>query len=731
MSPYHVNQSVTAVVEQVYPFGVFLRLDDGTRAYIRRRELDLNADVDPMFCVQPGQTIATVIIGINDSDKGLELSRRLTMADPWASFLRQYHLGDVVRGTVRTLTARGVFVRIQAGIDGFIPLSELATWPINKPDDLLWIGDQVETVITRCLPARKKIDLSIRARLEQQTRALDLFDQLAQPGPQLENHLAPTLDIEDRDELFESMTREQVGRVLVVNDHDEVRSSLTKWLQDRGYIVGQAASLPEATERLIEQNPRAVLIDLHLLEYDALDLIRHIQRSDHHPPIGLMSDPNSLGERASDIEAAGVAEVFAKPLDVNEIDRFLQRIGRGERLSAWQARSTPIVVQAPIVRDMFALDQTADSMPCRLSVILTNLLSATHAQSAVIFAVDAVSGAISILAQAGDVRLNLAELYGVRDSPVGDVIRTGQAFFENHATEQARAKFSNLLDVLAFQSCLGVPIETQGEIRHAAFFFHPAPDVFNAFRLRDAQAGSFLLAAVLETAALQERAQSLNPMLLSGQLSAGFAHEVFNKITGLEIYVRNLMSAQDRQQDTQPISFEIMNVVLDLKNVVSDFQSLARVNESQATFDVNAIVQRAERLQRPVARKERVKISLKLAPDLPFVMGNNLSLQQVFLNLMLNATQHMALKPDGLRHLEINTRLSRDNPHTIQVRFTDSGPGIHRQLWDRIFTAGFSTRSGSGLGLFIARSFCRLWADTFELRIVLSHWERLFWLSCR
>ena len=696
MSPYHVNQSVTAVVEQVYPFGVFLRLDDGTRAYIRRRELDLNADVDPMFCVQPGQTIATVIIGINDSDKGLELSRRLTMADPWADFLRQYHLGDVVRGTVRTLTARGVFVRIQAGIDGFIPLSELATWPINKPDDLLSIGDQVETVITRCLPARKKMDLSIRARLEQQTRALDLFDQLAQPGPQLENHLAPTLNIKDRDELFESMIREQVGRVFVVNDHDEVRSSLTKWLQDRGYSVGQAASLPEATERLIEQNPRAVLIDLHLREYDALDLIRHIQRSDHHPPIGLMSDPNSLGERASDIEAAGVAEVFAKPLRCEQNDRFLQRIGRGERLSAWQARSIPIVVQAPIVRDMFALDQTADSMPCRLSVILTNLLSATHAQSAVIFAVDAVSGTVSILAQAGDVRFNLAELYGVRDSPVGDVIRTGQAFFENHATEQARAKFSNLLDVLAFQSCLGVPIETQGEIHHAAFFFHPAPDVFNAFRLRDAQAGSFLLAAVLETAALQERAQSLNPMLLSGQLSAGFAHEVFNKITGLEIYVRNLMSAQDRQQDTQPIAFEIMNVVLDLKNVVSDFQSLARVNESQATFDVNAIVQRAERLQRPVARKERVKISLKLAPDLPFVMGNNLSLQQVFLNLMLNATQHMALKPDGLRHLEINTRLSRDNPHTIQVRFTDSGPGIHRQLWDRIFTAGFSTRSGSG-----------------------------------
>jgi len=88
------------------------------------------------------------------------------------------------------------------------------------------------------------------------------------------------------------------------------------------------------------------------------------------------------------------------------------------------------------------------------------------------------------------------------------------------------------------------------------------------------------------------------------------------------------------------------------------------------------------------------------------VIGSNIGLQQVFLNLMLNAVQQMERQPDGRRALEIATvHEAGDGTRLVKVRFSDSGPGIHRQLWDKIFALGFTTRpGGSGLGLYIAKS---------------------------
>jgi signal transduction histidine kinase len=86
-----------------------------------------------------------------------------------------------------------------------------------------------------------------------------------------------------------------------------------------------------------------------------------------------------------------------------------------------------------------------------------------------------------------------------------------------------------------------------------------------------------------------------------------------------------------------------------------------------------------------------------------------MAIQQAFLNLMLNAVQQMALKAEkwkwnGQRILEISTNFEPERG-MVQIRFSDTGPGIHYGHWEKIFTPGFSTRGGSGLGLFIARNF--------------------------
>jgi len=227
------------------------------------------------------------------------------------------------------------------------------------------------------------------------------------------------------------------------------------------------------------------------------------------------------------------------------------------------------------------------------------------------------------------------------------------------------------------------------------------------------------LAVALESQVLEERIQAISPFLVSGQLAAGFGHDVFNKMSGLELQVRNLRANLGTLAGTghpSALSFDpavqdaeqVLETTLDLKRTVEAFQELVRA-ESQVCLDVNLVVTRSVSLLQSTARRAKVHIKTALSPDLPPMVGNPIRLQQAFLNVILNAIQQTELKrkrwPKGEDRLLVTTGLEFGSDLPLQVRFTDTGPGIHCQLWDRVFALGFSTREGgSGLGLFIARS---------------------------
>jgi signal transduction histidine kinase len=121
---------------------------------------------------------------------------------------------------------------------------------------------------------------------------------------------------------------------------------------------------------------------------------------------------------------------------------------------------------------------------------------------------------------------------------------------------------------------------------------------------------------------------------------------------------------------------------------------------------LNELVQKVVYLLKPVMHKEKVKLELQLAPNLPNPAGNMVRLEQAFLNIMLNAVQQMALKPSSRKTLSVTTTYqAQQETYPIELHFSDTGPGIHRRLWDKIFELGFTTRpGGTGQGLYIARS---------------------------
>lgn len=311
MCKYQLHQQVEAIVESVQPYGVFVRLNDGTPAYVRRRELDLDRDADPARVVCKGDKITAKVIALGETGKRIELSRRATLPNPWHEFARRVREGDVVRGTVRALHPKGVFVRVEAGIDGFVPLDELATWQVSKLDELLWLNDEVEAIVTHLDAHKEHLTLSIKARLEQRAQATRVvLERVTEPK-------AESVLLAPEDELppLTEEERERVGSVIVVDDDDGLRDSLVEWLQQRGYRTSAARTREEVETQIQSAKRGVLLVDIHLSDDDGLELIRGLRAN------GLlmcvMSSPEWLVERTEEIRAAQVFQIFEKPLDKN------------------------------------------------------------------------------------------------------------------------------------------------------------------------------------------------------------------------------------------------------------------------------------------------------------------------------------------------------------------------------------------------------------------------------
>jgi predicted RNA-binding protein with RPS1 domain/CheY-like chemotaxis protein len=318
---YSIGQSVSGRVDRVFPFGVFVRLAGDTRAYIRRRELSLEGDVDPRELFIEGQEIEAVVLQLPAPGRSMELSRRALLHDPWKEFAEKFRKGDVVIATVRDLTPDGVFARIAAGVDGFIPLEELAPWKVERPEDVVWVGDRLEAEIIQIDQTRREVRLSIRRRLERLSRVEAIMERLRQRTETQAAAGVPHEDQEQTPEPTEDWTEEIEGSgpVLVMDDRDDVREPLVKWLTLQGCPAQGAKTVSEGLNLCEKQRYRLILADLELETENGLSLIRTLRNRGDATAVAVMSSPEWIEEHFGEIQALGVTAVFPKSLFKNRI----------------------------------------------------------------------------------------------------------------------------------------------------------------------------------------------------------------------------------------------------------------------------------------------------------------------------------------------------------------------------------------------------------------------------
>jgi signal transduction histidine kinase len=212
-----------------------------------------------------------------------------------------------------------------------------------------------------------------------------------------------------------------------------------------------------------------------------------------------------------------------------------------------------------------------------------------------------------------------------------------------------------------------------------------------------------------EIDAHEQRTQLTHAMRVAtmGELNASIAHELSQPLAAIRSNADTGRALLDSGSaaDFRELR-EILAAIQDdnerANDIVQQLRALLRKGPQMQLLDIAAATDTAIRLVKGVARRDSVRIVSELT-NVPAVNGDPKQIQQLLLNLMMNAIHAMSQVPRERRRLEVATRARQDG--YIEVRITDTGPGIPPERLERIFEPFFSTRSdGLGLGLVISRS---------------------------
>jgi PAS domain S-box-containing protein len=219
---------------------------------------------------------------------------------------------------------------------------------------------------------------------------------------------------------------------------------------------------------------------------------------------------------------------------------------------------------------------------------------------------------------------------------------------------------------------------------------------------------------------MQSDLAHMNRLSMMGELAASLAHEITQPIASARNNARAALNFLDRQPPELGEVLEALGCVVGDADRAGDIVDRMRDHIKKAPprkhrFDLNEAINEVIVLARSAIAKNGISVQTRLTEGLAPVEGDRVQLQQVVLNLILNAAEAMSAVDERARELLISTEQSRTNGVLVAVR--DSGPGIDPEDIERVFDAFYTTKSsGVGMGLSICRSIIdahggRLWAD--------------------
>jgi len=232
-----------------------------------------------------------------------------------------------------------------------------------------------------------------------------------------------------------------------------------------------------------------------------------------------------------------------------------------------------------------------------------------------------------------------------------------------------------------------------------------------ALKRRDEQLKEFATQRIMES----ER------LALVGQLSANIAHELNNPLQGILTFSHLLLEDEDCKDSTTTFSLKkIVGQANRCRDIIRGLLDFARQRKPDKTYcNVHEVLHECVSLVEHQALFHNIEVVKHFQEDLPMAIIDAAQVERVFINMIVNAAEAM----EGSGHLNISTRHSirRDS---IEIAFSDTGPGISEENLKKIFDPFFTTKDvghGTGLGLAISYGIVKSHKGTITVESELGN----------
>jgi len=236
---YPTGTIITGTVRSVTNFGAFVEIEEGIDGMIHISDLSWTRKYShPGEALQKGQEIKCLVLDVDEEKRRVALGIKQMVEDPWARAIPEKYIpGHIIKGTVTKLTNFGAFVELEPDLEGLLHISELADHKIEKPQDIVKEGEEVEVKILKVEMESRKIGLSLRRAqwaAEEQKAEVSKSKQAKPAGP--ETVLSDT----DADQL--TKPKEKAGAT------EEDKAEAAKVSEQEGTVVEIEADSTEQAE---------------------------------------------------------------------------------------------------------------------------------------------------------------------------------------------------------------------------------------------------------------------------------------------------------------------------------------------------------------------------------------------------------------------------------------------------------------------------------------------------
>jgi len=248
----NVGNVVEGTISNIVDFGAFVDLD-GIDGLIHISELSWTHINHPSEVLQVNQKVKVKVLDIDRDRQRISLGLKQTQEDPWQKIVAQHQVGDVVEGRVTKIVAFGAFVEIYEGIEGLVHISELANRHVERPDEVVSVGQIVQVKIIEVDSERRRLSLSIKRVDGDNVKPLR---PMAPPESEVEEIVEAVEAIEEAEEIVEATAAVEVAAEIVAAEMEsaETVEELVEALEDAAVVEVAAEIVEEAAQEFVEEH---------------------------------------------------------------------------------------------------------------------------------------------------------------------------------------------------------------------------------------------------------------------------------------------------------------------------------------------------------------------------------------------------------------------------------------------------------------------------------------------